>query len=350
VLARSPSGEERLVCYQATDDLDEAGFVATEIVQLRDAGLALAEIAVTYRLGAAAKTLSEACQRAFIPVSRVGWCADDQDTRLDVLAYLQLVANPDDDAAFARALGRPSRGVKPAAVASLAQLAGSLKLSLFGTIPHAAMLSSLPARTRQALREFRTQIARWHSLTDGLSLADLVDRVLVESGYLAWAQQRHGGRFPLGQIERLRRAAAEFERLEGRHWTHFVDAMAPAGAGGTVHLVPWTQLAGTSPVPPARGKGPHDYAVVFLTGLEDGTVPADSALTDASALEAERSQFDALMGRARVRMVLTYALMRTVDGQVMVCDPSRFLPESAEGAPTLPSPVDGGGKPMPVSA
>ncbi len=324
VLAAWPSGEERLVCYQATDEVDEAGFIAAEIAHLRRGGLAPTEIAVTYRLGAAADTLQEAFQRASIPVSRVGWCADDHDTRLDVLAYLRLVAESDDDPAFARALGRPSRGVPAAAVASLSQLAGSLKLSLSATIPHAAMLSSLSARTRLALRQFRAQLTGWHALKDTLPLADLVDRLLDESGYLAWAQHRHAGHFPLGQVDRLRLAAAEFERMEGRNWTGFVAAMTPAGSDDTVRLVSWSQLAG------------RDYAVVFLTGLEDQAVPPDSALADVSALEAERSHFEALKGQARVCTFLTYALVRMVEGKPVIRDPSRFLVEAP-----VPQPVAG---------
>ena len=316
VLATWPSGEERLVSYQATGEVDEAGFIATEIARLRRVGCPPTEMAVVYRLGTVADTLQEAFQRASIPVSRVGWYADDHDTRLDVLAYLRLVADSDDDAAFARALGRPSRGVPAAAMASLSQLAGSLKLSLAATIPHAAMLSSLPARTRLALRQFRAQLTGWHALKDALPLVDLVDRILDESGYLAWAQHRHAGRFPLGQVDRLRLAAAEFERIEGRNWTRFVDAMTPAGADDAVRLVSWSQLAG------------RDYAVVFLTGLEDQTVPPGSAFADVAALEEERSHFEALKGHARVCTFLTYALMRTMEGQLVVRDPSRYLVET----------------------
>jgi ATP-dependent DNA helicase UvrD/PcrA len=323
VLAAWPSGEERLVCYQATDEVDEAGFIAAEIAHLRRGGLAPTEIAVAYRLGAAADTLQEAFQRASIPVSRVGWCADDQDTRLDVLAYLRLVADSEDDPAFARALGRPSR-VPAAAVASLSQLAGSLKLSLSATIPHAAMLSSLSARTRLALRQFRAQLTGWHALKDTLPLADLVDRLLEESGYLAWAQHRHAGHFPLGQVDRLRLAAAEFERMEGRNWTGFVAAMTPAGSDDTVRLVSWSQLAS------------RDSAVVFLTGLEDQAVPLDWALADGTALEAERSHFEALKGQARVCTFLTYALVRMVEGTPVIRDPSRFLVEAP-----APQPVAG---------
>ena len=316
VLAAWPSGEERLVSYQATDEVDEAGFIAAEIARLYQGGLSPTDMAVTYRLGATADTLQEAFRRASIPVSRVGWCADDHDTRLDVLAYLRLVADFDNDAAFARALGRPSRGVPAAAVASLSQLAGSLKLSLSATIPHAAMLSSLPARTRLALRQFRAQLAGWHALKDTMPLADLVDRLLEESGYLAWAQHRLAGRFPLGQIDRLRLAAAEFERMEGRNWAGFVEAMTAAEADDTVRLVSWSQLAG------------RDYAVVFLTGLEDETVPPGSAFADVSALEAERSHFEVLKGHARVCTFLTYALVRTMEGRVVVRDPSRYLVET----------------------
>lgn len=339
VLARSTSGQERLVSYQASDDLDEAGFIAIEIVRLREAGMPLSEIAVAYRLGAAADTLQEAFQRASIPSSRVGWCADDHDTRLDVLAYLRLVADPSDDAAFARALGRPARGVAAAATASLAQLAGSLKLSLAATIPHAAMLSSLPSRTRAALRGFRSQIEGWQALKGTVPLAELVDRVLADSGYLAWAKHRQAGRLLLGQVERLRKAAAEFERLEGRDWNRFVDAMALSGAGDTLHVVPWTQLASTSS---PSGRGNPDYAVVFLTGLEEGTVPSEPALSEATALEAERSHFDALKRRARVCTVLTYALTRTVAGNLVVREPSRFLRDSLElKASTAPLLVSG---------
>jgi DNA helicase-2/ATP-dependent DNA helicase PcrA len=316
VQATWPSGEERLVAYQATDEVDEAGFIATEITRLHRAGRPLTEIAVIYRLNAVADTVEEALLRASIPVSRVGWYADDQDTRLDVLAYLRLVADADDDAAFARALGRPSRGVPAAAVASLSQLAGSLKLSLAATIPHAAMLSSLPARTRLALRQFRAQLTGWHALKDALPLADLVERLLDESGYLSWARHRHAGHFPLGQVDRLRLAATEFERMEGRDWTRFVAAMTPAGAEDAVRLVSWSQLAG------------REYAVVFLAGLEDQTAPPGSAVGDPSVLEAERSHFEALKGHARACTFLTYALMRTMEGKLEVRDPSPYLVET----------------------
>jgi len=208
-------------------------------------------------------------------VRRVGWCADDEIGK-DLLAYLRLVANPDDDAAFSRALGRPARGVPAAALGSLSQLAESLKLSLAATVPHAAMLSSLSARTRAALRQFRSQLASWGALKDELPPAEVVERVLDESGYRVWAQHRRARPNLEAQIARLRLAAAEFERLEGRSWTGFVDAITPSGSltDDAVRLVPWLQLRS------------RDYAIVFLTGLEDGAVPHQSALADPEALEA----------------------------------------------------------------
>jgi len=316
VLASWPSGEEHLVCYQANDEVDEAGFVAAEVGRLFRSGMRPADIAVSYRLEATGIALAEAFRQASIPVRRAGWSADDE-TGTDVDAYLRLVAGHDDDVAFRRALARPPKGVPAGAMASLSQLAGSLKLSLAGTIPHAALLSSLPARTRVALRLFRTQLARWRELKDTLGLVEMIDLLLDESGYLTWARRRRAVRVLDGQIEELRRAAAEFERLEGRSWARFVDAVSASGPATdeAVRLVPWSRLLA------------RDYAVVFLTGLEDGAVPDESALADALVLDAERSSFDERTRHARACTFLTYALVRTMEGKQVVRDPSRFLRE-----------------------
>jgi DNA helicase-2/ATP-dependent DNA helicase PcrA len=315
VLAAWPSGDERLIAYQATDEIDEARFVAAEATRLRAGGHRLAEMVATYRSPSAATTLEDAFRQATIPISRLTWRADDA-IRQDVWAYLRLVADVDDDAAFTRALLRPPRGVPATALARLSQMAGSLRLSLAATIPHAAMLPSLPARTRLALRGFRAELERWQSLRDAMPLGQLADRILDESGYRAWAAS-HRSVGSAQQLFRLRLAADDVELWHGHSWSAFVEAIArsvPEDDDG-VRLLPWSQLIG-------RG----EYAVVFLTGLEDGAVPHESTLTDETALALERSQFESGVEHARACTFLTYALLRTVDGRRLARDPSRFLP------------------------
>ncbi len=322
--------------YHATDEQDEALAVVREVEDHVRRGGSLDDVAVFYRTNAQSRVLEDALMRVQVPYRVVGGMRFYERREVkDVLAYLQLVANPDDDVAFRRVINVPRRGIGDRSVAALEAHALAVGTSLMDAARDADAIVGLGARAVGAVRAFVTLLdALRTELEHGLGVAELVEQVWERTGYLRELQSE-------GTIEALGREENVRELRSVAHGIVSEASDVPEGGQEALRalLDAVTLVNDQDQVTDGEGavtlmtlhtaKG-LEFPLVLLTGMEDGVFPHVRSLSDTSELEEERRLCYVGMTRAEQRLVLTHADRRTLWGGVSYNPPSRFLDEVPE--------------------
>ena len=336
---------EKIVGYVADSEYDEARWVSQEIERLgEENGVRPGQVAVFYRTNAQSRALEEAFMRAGVPYKVVGGTRFYERKEIkDALAYLRAVDNPDDTVSLRRIFNVPKRGLGQKAEATLAAHAEQYGISFGQAISDAAgrarpqtpdgqitltpPVAGLATRTRTQVRRFddileglRTQ------LREGAGVAELLDSALDTSGYLAELRASDDPQ-DASRVENLAElhAVAEDFQQENPAGTlaEFLERVSlvadsdqiPDDDGGQGQVTLMT-------VHTAKGL---EFPVVFVTGFEDGTFPHSRSLADEAELAEERRLAYVALTRARERLYLTRAAVRSAWGASNVMVASRFL-------------------------
>ncbi|PPT41631.1 DNA helicase II [Xanthomonas arboricola] len=319
--------------YAAYNEVDEARYVVERARQwVRDGG-SYGEVAVLYRSNAQSRALEEALISEQLPYRVYGGMRFFERAEIkDALAYLRLLTNRSDDAAFERAVNTPTRGIGDRTLDEVRRLARANALSLW----EAAMLSTqentLAARARNALATFLSLVGQLHAETGDMELAERIDHVLMRSGLREhWAKESRSGLDSESRTENLDElvsVASRFTRPDdedSQGMTELVAFLAyaslEAGEGQAQAGEEGVQLM---TLHSAKGL---EFPIVFLVGLEDGLFPSARSLEESGRLEEERRLAYVGITRARQKLVLCYAESRRIHGQDNYNVPSRFLRE-----------------------
>ncbi|MEU0049873.1 DNA helicase PcrA [Streptomyces sp. NPDC006309] len=348
----------RITGYVADTEHDEAQFVAEEIDRLTDAGEARAgDVAVFYRTNAQSRVFEEVFIRVGLPYKVVGGVRfyERKEVR-DVLAYLRVLANPEDSVPLRRILNVPKRGIGDRAEAMVDALAQREKISFPQALKRVDEAYGMAARSTNAVKRFNTLMEDLRTIVEsGAGPATVLEAVLERTGYLAELQASTDPQDET-RIENLQELAAvalefEQERGEGEAGTlaDFLEQVAlvadsdqipdEEGGDGVITLMTLHTAKGL------------EFPVVFLTGMEDGVFPHMRALGEAKELEEERRLAYVGITRARERLYLTRSALRSAWGQPSYNPPSRFLEEipaahlewkrTGAAAPVSSGPVSG---------
>jgi DNA helicase-2/ATP-dependent DNA helicase PcrA len=320
--------------YVADTEHDEAQFVADEIDRLTDAGQAKAgDVAVFYRTNAQSRVFEEVFIRVGLPYKVVGGVRfyERKEVR-DVLAYLRVLANPEDSVPLRRILNVPKRGIGDRAEAMIDALAQREKISFPQALKRVDEAYGMAARSANAVKRFNTLMEDLRTIVEsGAGPATVLEAVLERTGYLAELQASTDPQDET-RIENLQELAAvamefEQERGEGEQGTlsDFLEQVALVAdsdqipdeedGDGVITLMTLHTAKGL------------EFPVVFLTGMEDGVFPHMRALGQTKELEEERRLAYVGITRARERLYLTRSTMRSAWGQPSYNPPSRFLEE-----------------------
>ncbi|MEV4440231.1 DNA helicase PcrA [Streptomyces sp. NPDC049577] len=321
--------------YVADTEHDEAQFVADEIDRLTDAGDAKAgDVAVFYRTNAQSRVFEEIFIRVGLPYKVVGGVRfyERKEVR-DVLAYLRVLANPEDTVPLRRILNVPKRGIGERAEAMIDALALREKVSFAQALRRVDEAYGMAARSANAVKRFNVLMEELRTIAEsGAGPATVVEAVLERTGYLAELQASTDPQDET-RIENLQELAAvalefEQERTEEEPGTlaEFLEKVALVADSDQI---PDEDTEGTGVITlmtlhTAKGL---EFPVVFLTGMEDGVFPHLRALGDTKELEEERRLAYVGITRARERLYLTRSSMRSAWGQPAYNPPSRFLEE-----------------------
>ncbi|MDM7491315.1 DNA helicase PcrA [Rhodococcus sp. CSLK01-03] len=346
---------EPITGYVADNEHDEAQFVAAEIDRLVDAGEAkFADIAVFYRTNNSSRALEDVFIRHGVPYRVVGGVRfyERKEVR-DLVAYLRVLANPDDTVSLRRILNTPRRGIgdrAEACVAVHAERTGvgfgrALRDAAEGTVP---LLNSRSQKAVAAFVDLMDELRAMLTETDAdgndlVDVGDVVEAVLDRTGYRAELEAsddpQDGTR--LDNLNELVSVAREFSS-DARNAAGLEDEReVPEGEpepGSLAAFLERVSLVADADQIPEEGDGVvtlmtlHtakglEFPVVFVTGWEDGQFPHMRALGDPAELSEERRLAYVGLTRARQRLYLSRAVLRSAWGQPVTNPESRFLQE-----------------------
>ncbi|WP_419997293.1 DNA helicase PcrA [Streptomyces boninensis] len=322
--------------YVADTEHDEAQFVADEIDRLSDAGEAKAgDVAVFYRTNAQSRVFEEIFIRVGLPYKVVGGVRfyERKEVR-DVLAYLRVLANPEDAVPLRRILNVPKRGIGDRAEAMIEALSLREKISFPQALVRVDEAYGMAARSANAIKRFNTMMEQLHTIVEsGAGPATVLEAVLEQTGYLAELQASTDPQDEtrIENLQELAAVALEFEQDRG-------EEEGPGTLSDFLERV--ALVADTDDIPDEDDDGSGvitlmtlhtakglEFPVVFLTGMEDGVFPHMRALGDVKELEEERRLAYVGITRAQERLYLTRSVMRSNWGQPSYNPQSRFLEE-----------------------
>jgi len=368
---------ELIVGYVADNEHDEARFVAEEIDTLADRGdITYNDVAVFYRTNNSSRSLEEVFIRAGIPYKVVGGVRFYERKEIrDIVAYLRVLDNPGDAVSMRRILNTPRRGIGDRAEACVSVYAENTGSSFADALQAAAegKVSMLNSRAEKAIAGFVELLDDLRGRLDD-DLGDLVESVLERSGY---RRELESSTDPqelarLDNLNELVSVAHEFSIDQAN--AAALDETSDAEGGLDDEDVPDTgvlaaflervSLVADTDEIPEHGAGVvtlmtlHtakglEFPVVFVTGWEDGMFPHMRALDDPTELSEERRLAYVGITRARQRLYVSRAIVRSSWGQPMLNPESRFLREIPQElidwrrtapAPSFGAPVSGAGR------
>ena len=329
------SGEgEPVDVYAAYNEMDEARFVVERIRQWVREGGSWSEAAVLYRSNAQSRALEEVLLAEQVPYRVYGGMRFFERAEIkDTLAYLRLVANRGDDAAFERTVNTPVRGIGDRTLDEVRRRARERSVSLWQAASALVAENALAARARNAVAGFLSLIEALDAETADLALKDRVDHVLARTRLREhWSSEARGqldAESRLENLDELVSVASRFSRAEldedQQSMSELVAflsyAALEAGEGQAQADEDGVQLM---TLHSAKGL---EFPLVLLVGVEEGVFPSSKSLEESGRLEEERRLAYVGITRARHKLVLTWAESRRIHGMDMYGMPSRFLRE-----------------------
>lgn len=317
--------------YRAQSESDEALFVTSKIKEeVKEKKFNYGDFAILYRTNAQSRIFEDRLMKASIPYKIVGGHKfyDRKEIR-DILAYLRLVANPDDSMSFNRVVNEPKRGLGAGTIGKLQEFADEHDWSLLAAAKNIE-LSALPARPRTKLLDFAQLIYALNAEAANLSMTELTKRLLEKSGYQASLE-----------IQKTVEAETRLENLAEflTVTQQFDDSYQPEDSDSQPLIDFIADLALTSDqdelgedlkqvtlmtLHAAKGL---EFPVVFLVGLEEGIFPLSRSLMEDDALEEERRLAYVGITRAQKELYLSNAYGRMLYGRPQNNPPSRFIAE-----------------------
>ena len=324
-----------IVVHESYDENDEAQFVVSEIESLVPSRHRWSDIAVMYRVNAQSRALEEMCLRYDVPYHLVGSIKFYQRQEIkDLISYLRLIANHNDDVSFRRIVNVPARGIGQRTMSELDRLAWEHGTSLFAAIDETAEMlkrpgnyvAPLPARSINALQDFKAMIDDLTEKSAEYEPAALIDAVLKRTGYGDYIENdAERGEERQENIRELQTVAKDLlDYGEEDALTAFLER---------VSLVSDADNVGESPdavtlITLHQAKG-LEFPVVFIVGMEEGVMPHMRSIDsgDPAEIEEERRLCYVGVTRAKEKLHLVRAFRRGFRGRSgsVPAMPSRFL-------------------------
>ncbi|UVB76255.1 DNA helicase PcrA [Bacillus subtilis] len=318
--------------YRGDNEFGEGQFVAGKIHQLHSSGKRkLSDIAILYRTNAQSRVIEETLLKAGLNYNIVGGTKFyDRKEIKDILAYLRLVSNPDDDISFTRIVNVPKRGVGATSLEKIASYAAINGLSFFQAIQQVDFIG-VNAKAANALDSFRQMIENLTNMQDYLSITELTEEILDKTEYreMLKAEKSIEAQSRLENIDEFLSVTKNFEqKSEDKTLVAFLTDLALIAdidqldqqeeeSGGKDAITLMTLHA-------AKGL---EFPVVFLMGLEEGVFPHSRSLMEEAEMEEERRLAYVGITRAEQELYLTNAKMRTLFGRTNMNPESRFISE-----------------------
>lgn len=320
---------EPITLYCAFNELDEARFVVNRIKVSQEQGGALKDCAILYRSNAQSRVLEEALLQTGLPYRIYGGMRffERQEIK-DALAYLRLIANRNDDAAYERVVNTPTRGLGDRTLDVVRQTARDRQLTLWQSSRALLAERVLAGRAAAALQRFLELIDALAEETAELPMHVQTDRVIKNSGLWNMYEQEKGekGQARIENLEELVTATRQFSYNDEDQdllplQAFLSHAALEAGEGQADAYQDAVQLM---TLHSAKGL---EFPQVFIVGMEEGMFPSQMSLDEGGRLEEERRLAYVGVTRAMDKLTITYAETRRLYGKEAYHRPSRFVGE-----------------------
>jgi DNA helicase-2/ATP-dependent DNA helicase PcrA len=318
-------GGPKVVVAQTYDEQEEAQAVAREALRLVAEGdNRLGDIAVLYRTNAQSRALEEVLLRRGVPYRLIGGLRFYERREVkDVMAYLRLIANPQDTLSFSRIINVPRRKLGEKSLAQLGYWADAHGMSAWDALSRLDEMDDLTPSAKGALGEFRDLIVEVRAASQERRLVEVIDLFLMRSGYERYVKDTGSdGDERWANVLELRGLASEYDGL-------------PPGEGLQAFLEETALMSDVDTMNDERAQGMTlitlhmvkglEFPVVFMLGMEEGLFPHSRSLDSPAGLEEERRLAYVGMTRAKDRLYLFHAFRRHLWGSANLNLPSRFL-------------------------
>jgi DNA helicase-2/ATP-dependent DNA helicase PcrA len=321
---------EELTLMRASDEKDEAFQIAKRIKkEISTRKLSLNDISIFYRLNSQSRALEDALRREKIPYKIVGGVEFYRRKEVkDVLAYLRILTNQNDEESLLRIMNFPQRGIGNTSISKMIAFARKLELSLFATMARVFEVIEVKERIQKNVKQFKVLLDKYIDLKEKLSIGELTSALVDELGILKIYKEENSSESMAryDNIQELLSAVLQYskENPDAKLDEFLAEVSLVSGVDQYDEKVNSVTLM---TVHSAKGL---EFPLVFITGLEEDIFPLSPRFDSDSKIEEERRLFYVALTRAQQKIFLTYSRSRYRFGEVAYQSKSRFLDELDE--------------------
>ena len=318
---------EQIYIHKADDELEEAKFVINQIIRMehQHPELDWGSFAILYRTNAQSRPFEDAL-RGKVPYIIVGGLKFyDRKEIKDALAYLRVLANPDDTVSLLRIINTPRRGIGQATIDALMNAGKELGVPLWEILSDQTSVNTLAGRSAKSVNNFAELVQRWQEQVENLSAAEIIKGIMEDSGYIddLKKQGTDEAENRLENVSELYNAVLQFQ--EENEDTSLEGFLANASLASDLDdLKDGQKTVSLMTLHSAKGL---EFPVVFLVGLEQGLFPNYRSMDDPASLEEERRLCYVGITRAQEQLFLSHARERRLYGNREPAVRSQFLEE-----------------------
>lgn len=318
---------EQLTMLKCADEKDEAFQIAKRIKkEVTSKKLSLNDIAILYRINSQSRALEEALRREKIPYKIVGGVEFYRRKEIkDLVAYLRVLANQDDEESLLRIMNFPQRGIGNTSISKMIEFSRKLDISLFTTMTRVFEVIAVKERIQKNVKAFKQLLDKYIELKDDLSIAELASALIDELGILklykeentADSMQRYEN------VQELLKAIQEYnEENKNADLNSFLEEVSLIA--GVDQFDESDNSITMMTIHSSKGL---EFPIVFVTGCEEDLFPLANKFDRNASDEEERRLFYVAVTRAESKVYITYARSRYRFGEVAYQSRSRFLEE-----------------------
>ncbi|MDX5474516.1 MAG: DNA helicase PcrA [Bacillaceae bacterium] len=321
----------KIVYYHADSENAESQFVVGKIKEYlqKDPSKNLSDFAILYRTNAQSRVMEETLVKSNMNYTIVGGTKFyDRKEIKDILAYLRLIANPDDDISLMRVVNVPKRGIGTTSVDKVANYAQNHDISMFQALAEVDLIG-VSGKATSALKEFYSLINNYTQMQEYISVTELVDEVLDKAGYREMLIQEKTieAQSRLENIEEFLSVTKNFEeKSEDKSLVGFLTDLALVADIDQLGEDKTEEKEFITLMTLHAAKG-LEFPIVFLIGMEEGVFPHSRSLFEEAEMEEERRLAYVGITRAEEQLFISNAQMRTLFGRTSMNPPSRFIKE-----------------------
>ena len=318
---------EQLSLIRCTDEKDEAFQLAKQIKkEISSRKISLNQIAILYRINSQSRALEEALRREKIPYKIIGGVEFYRRKEVkDIIGYLRILANQDDEESLLRIMNYPQRGIGNTSISKMIDFSRKLNISLFTTMSRVFEVIEVKERIQKNVKQFKLFLDKYIDLKDQLSLMELTSALIDELGILRMYKEENTqeSRSRYDNIQELLSGIAEFSKENPK--ATIDDFLADVSL--ITGLDRFSDADNSVTLMTIHASKGLEFPVVFITGCEEDIFPLNQKFDSNSKIEEERRLFYVAITRAEKKVFISYARSRYRFGEVAYQSKSRFLEE-----------------------